>query len=388
MLRMNKLFAGFVIWVMCVGFCAPVSAEGAQAKGLWVTCIGDSRVLESRAAIDKAVAFAKKNGFSTIFVQVFRADKAWFDSAIADASPFKENRKKAGTDTLKVLIDAAHEQGIEVHAWINTLTLSANRNAKLLHRAGNRILTKDQHGRAALTDAKDKWDEYYQREEQLFLEPGDPTVRDHVIGVVKEIATKYPKLDGIHFDYIRYPAAPPYIPGSRFNYVGISYGYGRENVKRFKAKHKKDPHKLSFAESAIWDDWKREQVTSLIREAAKEARAANPKLQISSAVLAAYDRAYLASYQEWPRWVSEGIVDFVVLMNYSKDTRYVAYMTKAARGLAGAKVRVGLGAYLLAEKPQILKAQIQDAAATGTGVVLFDYDSLLGSPELAAAARS
>ncbi len=375
-----------------VVFLAVLAAGTAHAepeRGLWITCIGKSGVLSSAQEIERAVRFAGDGGFKMLFVQVFRGDQAWFDSKAADASPYRKNRKAVGKDPLTLLIESAHRNGIQVHAWINTLTLSKNSDAPFLKRYGTEILTKDQHGRAALYPAgrKDGFDRYYQREDQLFLEPGDPRVRRHVVEVVRELARGYPELDGIHFDYIRYPAAPPYLPGSRFNDFGLSYGYGERNVARFAEKSRRDPRKLSFRESQIWDDWKRDQVTGLLREAAFEAKALNPRLRISAAVVAPFDRAYFAAYQEWPRWVEDGTTDFVVLMNYSADSNYVRHIVRAASGLVRdpSKLYVGLGAYLMVEEPGMLEGQIRECVSLGTGgLVLFDYDSITEAPALRA----
>lgn len=378
---------------------APVhSAEAPQpaARGLWITCIGDSNVLGSADEMRNAVSFAKKSGFGILFVQVFRGDKAWFDSDLAEDEPFQKNRAKVKTDSFRALIEAAHAEGIEVHAWLNTLTLSQNWEAQLLKRFGNSVLTRDQHGRPALVDPavkeKSVLDKYYMREEQLFLEPGDPNVRAHVAGIVKELAGKYPELDGIHFDYIRYPAAPPYLPGSRFNAIGISYGYGWENVKRFTAETGIDPKDVNWKadESQAWDDWKREQVTSLIREAGGEARKINPKIRISAAVIASFDRAYFAAYQDWTRWVEDGVVDFIALMSYSHDSRYVRLVAKNAIGLVGdpSKVFIGLGAFLMEKRPDLLERQIDQGEALGAGgLIIFDYDSFLKAPGLKAALK-
>ncbi|MCH7772525.1 MAG: family 10 glycosylhydrolase, partial [Bacteroidetes bacterium] len=216
--------------------------------GLWITCIGDSNVLGSLEEMENVISFAKSAGFDRFFLQIYRGDEAWFDSQVADSSPFEKNRTALKTDSLRLFIQKAHAQGIEVHAWLNTLTLSKNRNAKLLKESGSKILTKDQHDRPALNmkpgAKKSLLDQFYMRENQLFLEPGDPSVRKRILNITNEIVQKYPEIDGLHYDYIRYPASPPYLPGSRFNKIGLSYGYGEENVRRYTSQTGLDPKKV------------------------------------------------------------------------------------------------------------------------------------------------
>ena len=372
---------------------APGISETTK-KGLWVTAIGEVDVLSSVNSIRELISFAKKGKFNLIFIQVYRGDRSWFHSDVSDSQPYRHNHSVSQVDGLEVLIRRAHKEGIQIHAWINTLSLSQNKQAPILQKDGNRILTKDQHGQTALREkpparsgsalgGKGKQDGHYGTEDQLFLEPGDPHVQRHLIDVVEELAERYPELDGIHFDYIRYPAAPPYIPGSRFNSVGLSYGYGEENVRRFQEATGLDPHHLEADVSLQWDQWKRDQVTHLLRQAAAHARKIHPAIQISCAVLSAFDRAYLAAGQDWAAWIGEGLVDFVVLMNYSTDSNYVRWMTLSAIGMAGdsSKILVGLGAHLMSDSPELLVEQVKRVRGLHPGgIVLFDYQVLSKSP--------
>lgn len=394
----KKIFRSILALLMMQMFCTSAGWAGPSPavpkKGFWATCLGHKNILESVQKMDEAIALAKEGGYSLLLVQVYRGDQAWFDSSIADETPFLQIRSKIKADPLKVLIEHAHKQGIEVHAWINTLTLSRNRHAKILSRFGYEILTKDQHGRLPVRqEPGDPLEAYYDKENQLFLEPGDPRVRRHVVDIVKEIASRYPTLDGIHFDYVRYPAAPPFIPGSRFNAFGLSYGYGEQNVLRFKQATKTDPFYLkgTTEESLRWDAWRRDQITGLLSEASLEARKANRRLKISCAVIPAFERGYASASQDWPRWVEENIVDFVVVMDYSLDSRLAALAAKSAIGLAGdsSKVYIGLGAYLMQKNPKALERQVDSISSLKpAGIIFFDYDTLLNNPSLKAASDS
>ncbi|MCM8794531.1 MAG: family 10 glycosylhydrolase [Candidatus Omnitrophica bacterium] len=384
---MRRSRAGRVIGVLLLAAflpaCSPLHAAHQEPmRGLWISCLGDKTVFGGPTAMEEAVAFARDSGFNTLFVQVYRGDKAWFDSELADASPFRQSRSRFNADPLRRLIEQAHGAGLQVHAWINVLTLSQNAEAPLLKKYGEEILTKDQHGRSALkAKPAEPLDSYYDRENQLFLEPGDPRVKEHIVRIVGDLCAKYPALDGIHLDYLRYPAAVPYIPGSRFNPVGLSYGYGEQNVARFKQANTIDPKRVDWhvRDSLVWDNWKRQQVTDLLRAVTTGARTRHPNVRISCAVIPTLDRAYHAAGQDWIRWIEEGIADFVVLMNYSHDSRWVSLASRSALGALGnpEKVAVGLGAYLMSKKPELLREQMRQAVALKSrGIVLFDYSSV------------
>ena len=107
-----------------------LAAVGARAEAprprvaLWVPCEGSARVLDDpKVRIPKLVADAKALGATDLFVQAYRGGRAWFDSQIADAAPQRAVRARTGVDAFAALLDAAHAQGLRVHAWMNALSL-------------------------------------------------------------------------------------------------------------------------------------------------------------------------------------------------------------------------------------------------------------------------
>jgi len=165
-------------------------------------------------------------------------------------------------------------------------------------------------------------------------------VREELVKMVGEIVRTYPELDGVQFDYIRYPDSHPH------------YGYTKINIERFKrstgiAKVKEG--------SRAWNDWKRAQVTELLGLLIKEARRIRPRIQVSATGCMSYARALYEAFQDWPSWVNSGLVDFITVMNYSADP------AEYARGNAVAiskvkdprKVNIGAPAYKLVKTPEI-----------------------------------
>jgi hypothetical protein len=62
---------------------------------LWVPCEGSVRVLDDPVArIPKLIADAKALGATDLFVQSYRGGRAWYDSAIADATPYRGARER------------------------------------------------------------------------------------------------------------------------------------------------------------------------------------------------------------------------------------------------------------------------------------------------------
>ena len=66
--------------------------------------------------------------------------------------------------------------------------------------------------------------------------------------------------------------------------------------------------------------FRKEGVTELVRDVYRRAKVIKPTAQVTAAVLSS-PQAADAAYQDWPRWLRERIVDYVVPMAYTEDNR-------------------------------------------------------------------
>ena len=350
--------------MLCLLALFPAQARSAEIprRGLFVSLIQEPPVLSSREEIRNLIDFAKKTNIQILCVQIYRANKAWFSSKVADSEPYEACRKNLSEDPFRLLIKEAHASGVEVHAWLNLLSLSANENAPLLKKYGPEILTRNLKKKKTIKD--------YKIDNQYFLEPGDPRVHEALSTMVEEIVRGYPDLDGIQFDYIRYPDLHP------------AYGYTKINRERFK---KATGLKTIEEESAVWKNWKRDQVTGLLELLVKKVRAIRPNIQVSTTGLVPYSRAYLEAFQDWRSWVEKGTVDFVTLMCYSPGTQgFEKYIRDAKTKLGDLnKVNIAVGAYKLTGSPEIFKQQFEICEESKPrACVVLHYGSLLENPAL------
>lgn len=353
----------FLVLGACSVSIAPVPASCAQRppRGLFVSVIQNPPVFSSRKQIMELVDYAQRAQVQDLFVQIYRANRAWFPSRVADASPYVACRDSVGEDPFALLIRQAHASGIRVHAWLNLLSLSNNADAVILRKYGRSILTRNLKEKKKLED--------YKIDSQYFLEPGDHRVRAELSDMVDEILLLYPELDGIEFDYIRYPDKNPF------------YGFTPENMERFK---RFTGCKEIEEGSAAWTDWKRRQVTELLEILVKRVRRLRPAMQVSTTGCAPYVRAYREAFQEWPSWLERGLVDFVTLMSYSTDTKeFAKYVAEAKEKADFGKVNVAVGAYTFTQTPEVFARQFRLCEEqAGRACVVFHYGSLLENPRL------
>ncbi|MBI3005640.1 MAG: family 10 glycosylhydrolase [Ignavibacteriales bacterium] len=205
-----------------------------------------------------------------------------------------------GWDPLQFAVDEAHRHGLELHAWVNTFpvwrgikppTESTPRNVMLEH---PEWLVCDSAGKPALPVPPNN--------EYIWVSPGIPAVRQHVVNVVTDIVENY-DIDGIHFDYIRYPEGSPQF----------GFSHDSTSVARFNSAEG-NPYKLS------WDHWQREQVNQFVFDAYNSITTLKPWVKMSAAVIGKYMgsgwTSYFAVYQDPRRWMEVGKIDFIVPMVY------------------------------------------------------------------------
>ncbi len=370
-------------------------------RGVWVLCEGSARTLEDPQRIEELIANAQALGVTDLFVQVYRGGRAWYDATRADPAPYREIRERTGIDPLRRTLDRARASGLRVHAWVNVFSLNANRDAPIVRDLGEAAVLVDRRGRSLLDYPggelpRPDRDWYRMGTPGLYLDPGAPGVRERLVETFAELVDRYPDLDGIHLDYIRYPGVLPFSPGSRFG-VGLDFGYGEGSRLRFRAdtglqgpyRDPDHPARSAIVHANAWDRWRREQVTGLVRDLRTRVLADHPELLVSAAVIAYADRAYLSLNQDWRSWVREGLVDFAVPMVYTLDDALFRHQVESfAASPERERIWMGTGTWLFASRPARAVDQLSVVREVGsTGEVLFSYDALLESQPLFAAVR-
>jgi len=352
-----KIFLFFIMFL----FPFQTYCQETQPVCLLVTQLQEPSVLSSQKEISKLINLSKKSGIKVIFMQIYRANKAWFPSKIADANPYYVCFKNFSGNPFNLLIEQAHAKGIKVYAWLNLLSLNNNYNAPILKKYGVGVLTRNLKEKKKVSD--------YKIDSQYFLEPGDLRVRKELVSVVEEVLQSYPELDGILFDYIRYPDVHP------------DYGYTKINMERFR---NRTGLQNIDKDSLAWKNWKRKQVTELLEILVKKARMIRPGIQVGATGCAPYVRAYYEAYQDWPSWIHDNLVDFVFLMSYPNEVQEFNKNIQDAKKRVGdfKKIYIGVPAYKLVHLVEVFRQELQAAKASEAGGCgIFHYASLLENPD-------
>jgi uncharacterized lipoprotein YddW (UPF0748 family) len=124
---------------------------------------------------------------------------------------------------------------------------------------------------------------------------------------------------------------------------------------------------------ALWDDFRRGEISKTVERIFIEAKAYRPDVVVSAAVFANADDAHRSRFQEWENWLRWGIIDVVAPMAYTADNRIFRDQILRAASNDPRRVWAGVGIYQNSFASAAGKAQTARGIGVG-GVSLFSYD--------------
>jgi uncharacterized lipoprotein YddW (UPF0748 family) len=349
---------------------ALAAAAPPELKGLWVV----RTALLSPETVDRVVDDASRGGFNALFVQVRGRGDAFYASRVVDRSNLLAHQPLS-FDPLARLLERARARGLEVHAWVNVLLTAhfglALPQGHVLRLHPEWVMVPKAAARVALgarppdllrlVGQSSRGDGDV---EGYYISPSAPPVAAHLEEVVRELVQRY-ALDGLHLDFIRYP--------------GPEYDYSRAALEGFRRATHASGDLLSGPARApqAWDAYRRETLTNLVVRLTAAARAARPGLRLSAAVAPDEAQAVSQRFQDWPKWLAEGLLDAICPMAYTPDSRIFSAQIERAVALTPPKLAVwaGIGAYRLTLAGTVEKIRLARQAGAA-GIVVFSHESL------------
>jgi len=380
--------------------CTPVRTSGAltdsptETRALWVLRTS----LTSPQSIDALVKRARDNGFNTLFVQVRGRGDSYYRGGLEPVAS-ELQRQPVTFDPLATVLASAQQAGLRVHAWINVNLISSavtmpSSPAHLVHRNPEWLmvprdlaleLSRVPVDSPAYIGKLARWSRAQSAEvEGLYASPTIPAAQAHVEAVVRDIARRY-AVDGIHFDYARYPT-------ERFDYSRAAIAQFRATIrpslaadrrKTLDADETVDPFAYPDAFPAEWRTFRIARMTALMARLSTAVKTERPLALVSVAAAPERAEALERRLQDWGAWLARGIVDAVAPMAYTQEAGRFAEQIASARAAAGSRTLwAGIGAFHLSPEQTI--ANIHTARKLGAdGIILFSYDSLINPRQTA-----
>ena len=288
---------------------------------------------------DSTCRFVRRNGFTDLVVNLAWGGYVFYPSKVlpqADA---------ARGDALELCRAACRKYGIKMHVWKVCWKMGRGVSSDFVEKA--KAAGRVQRSRDASFD-------------DLWNCPSDPHNQQLEIDAMTELALEK-KVDGIHFDYIRYPGSSCcFCDGCRKRFA---MWLGRPVANWPRDVGENGP----LAEE--WVAFRCENITRVVRMVHERVHAAKVKVEISAAVFRDPVRDPYVVGQDWVRWCGEGWLDFVCPMDYmTSPKRYAARIAlqNAALKQAGSKAKFYPGMAIMCshfKKPLTPLAIAQEIAA-------------------------
>ena len=320
-----------ILLIFLLGSIHSAARPKHEIRATWITTLGGMDWPRQKATNAEGIRRQKQElcsildqlkeaNFNTVMLQTRLRGDLIYPSSIETFPESLTGRtgRNPGYDPLAFAIEECHKRGMELHAWIVTIPAGNNRQIKLLGKHSivrkNRKICKQHEG---------AW----------YLDPGHPETADYLAGIVREIVSRY-DVDGIHFDYIRYP----------------------ENARRFPDK---DTHR-KYGKGKDLKEWRRENITTIVRRLHTEVKQLKPWVKVSSSPIGKFHdtkryssygwNAYETVYQDAQGWLKEGIHDALFPMMYFKDNHFYPFALDWKENDHGRWVVPGIGIYFLSPR--------------------------------------
>jgi uncharacterized lipoprotein YddW (UPF0748 family) len=241
---------------------------------------------------DEAIKRLADNGFNAIFPNMLWGGVAFYNSKVL---PVATDVAEKG-DQIARCIAACKKYGVQIHVW------KVNWNTG--HRVPAEFIERMRHEGRLQANSKGK--------EEPWLCPSNPDNQKLEIAAMVEVARDY-DVDGIHFDYIRYP------DGDHCFCAGC-----RERFAKATGVEIKHWPKDALGNGPLrqqWLDWRRSNITAVVKAVSEQARALKPGIKISAAVFRNWATDRDGVGQDWKLWCDQGWLDFVCPMDYTESDR-------------------------------------------------------------------
>lgn len=322
---MRKLGIAFLFCVI-ISFNLYAEAPKTEIRAVWLTTIygldwpkrpAKTAMEYKRQQQELCLLLDSLHGanFNMILLQVRLRGDVIYRSAIEPASKVFSGQYGVmpGYDPLAFAIEECHKRGMECHAWFVTFPVGTEKTVK-------------EQGKRSIVKRRPELCKRHNGE--WYLDPGVPETRTYLRSLVRELVSNY-EIDGIHFDYIRYPDQAHRFPD--------------------KAAHRKYGKNESLAA------WRRNNISLFVSEVYDDIKRLKPWVQVSSSPLGKYSRipqhpkarwtAYESVYQDVRKWMKDGKHDMIIPMMYYLYDDFFPFVDNWVEISNGRLVVPGLGAY-------------------------------------------
>lgn len=272
------------------------SIKDDRTKLMWLDATANIQRFNNKDTIDYYLTKLKKLGFTDVVVDMRPiSGYVMYDSDIAP----KLKKWRGDTiiwsfDYMGYYIEKGHSLGLNIQASLNTFVAGHNHFdkgiiyeedkldwASMVYRVDGEIVP--------ITNEKQKY--------SAMVNPINPEYQDYIISIFKELVQKYPELDGLILDRVRYDGFmtdfselsktkfEEYIGKKLENFPGDIYEWKKDELGN------DYPHKGKYYME--WLQWRSQNIYDFMAKAREEVKSVNPDISFGT-----YTGAWYPSYFE------------------------------------------------------------------------------------------
>ncbi len=300
---------------------------------------------------DDSIRFLKENGFNVILPNMLWGGTTYYPSKVLPA--YAELAERG--DQIEQCLAACRKYGVACHVW----KVNWNMSGKAPKDFVKRMVREGRVQKLFSGKVEESW-----------LCPSHPDNQELEVASMLEIVRAY-KVDGIHFDYIRYPDGNAcFCEGCRQRFEA--------KLGRAVAHWPQDTRKNEEVRAA-WLAFRRANIDTVVRRVSHEAHAIRPSVQVSAAVFRNWPMDRDSIGQDWGMWCEQGWLDFVCPMDYVDSNgafRSIVNTQKAFAAKVPLYPGIGLSCWQDPRDAAKLAEQIAITRELGlSGFTVFNYDA-------------
>ncbi len=296
-----------------------------EMRGVWLSYFEISKMAKGKTQDEyyknaESVIQNIKNGkLNTIFFQVRCFSDALYESSVFPTSSYIASKQGEilKYDPLKIFIEIAEKNNIDVHAWVNPFRVSYETDFNKLSQNNPAKIFYEKNKKNSALIVCDKG---------IYYNPASEDARSLILSGIRELVTNY-KIKGIQFDDYFYPEAENFNDDELFN------EYKKLNGEKSKR------------------DWRKENLTNFISSVYSLIKGINPDVVFGVSPSAKKEHNEKV-YADIEKWCSEsGYLDYIMpqiyygfensLMDFSSVAEYWAEIER----YKGISLYCGFAAY-------------------------------------------
>lgn len=298
MLKLNKyLIAISILCLMCLSVsCKQDSGAEKQEKValMWFDAEANFARFSHKDSIDYYLQKVSDLGFTHAVVDIRPiTGEVLYDSEYAPRMKEWHGAERSDFDYLGYFIEKAHALGMEVHASLNVFVAGHNYFDRGLiywdHPEWASIVYNPEKGLIPITEEKHKY--------SAMINPINPDFRTHIINVLKEVVAKYPKLDGLVLDRVRYDGITAdfsELSKTEFEkYINQKINNYPEDIFKWVKGEDGKFNKENGVHFNKWIEWRTKNIYDFMVYARDEVKSVNPNISFGT-----YTGAWYPSYFE------------------------------------------------------------------------------------------